>query len=71
MVNKKPRDLNLWVLFLATAVEIIRCRKCCVVLISLILNLQVVRKWEELEACLLVEILELSIASVVEEVPCS
>ena len=69
--NKKPGDLNLWVFLLATAVEEIRSGKCCVVLIPLILNLQMVWEWEKLKASLLVESLELAITPVMPKVPCS
>ena len=57
--------------FLATAVEEIRCRECGVVLIPLVLNLQMVRKREKLEASLLVESHEFTATPVVVKVPSS
>jgi hypothetical protein len=67
MVNKKPRDLNLWVFLLA--IEIIRSNKGSVIPIPLKLDFHRVGKFEELESSLLVEILEFTIAPVMPKIP--
>jgi hypothetical protein len=71
MVNKKPRDLKISGFLLSLSSEEIGSNKRCVISIPLVLDFQWVRECEKIESGLLVEIFELSIASVVEKVPCS